>query len=394
MFARRWSTGTLVGAVAFAVLTGFFGGQLWPSFRPSVDTCEKSDPRTAAGNAANAAVHPTADFSGNFPATEDFESACQELLTRTATPALNDQLSAVMEKLAGQNPLRAIALARTATNLRLRSQLLDAAFCGWGKADPNAAADWILAQPAETLDANTAIASVLKGAVQNSANAIQLTERLNQQNPESAREHGDALIYALTQNGNFQDAADFAARESGPLRTEWLAAAYTSWANYQPQTAALNALRLEDADARTDALNAVISGWGQVDPPGLAEFAMNHLPGGDQKDHALSDALIFWAGNDPVAAAAWINGFQPTPELDQGEAAIATRPDVMQQPALAVNWAKTITDPNLRSRTLAAIVETWSLTSPVEAFDFVKTSIDLTPDDRDGLLSKFSPPAN
>jgi hypothetical protein len=314
---------------------------------------------------------------------ENADSRCRELLAQLPTPERDDELIAVLEKLARRNPLRAIELARAETNSRLRARLLDAVFRGWGKMAAGAAADWILAQPENSIDHDTAIASVFKGAVENPAAAVLLAQQLGQKNPGQAREYGDALIYAFAQNGNFSQAADFAASNSDPqLRTEWLSAAYGSWVNYQPQNAAASAMLLGDSAARSDALNAVIAGWGQVDPKGLADFAENNLPAGDQKTHALSQALVFWAAESPVDVANWINQFGPGPEFDSGEAAIATQPDVMKQPLSAINWAETISDPNFRSRTVAAIVETWMLSDPSGALNFVQSSNDLTTEER------------
>jgi hypothetical protein len=251
-----------------------------------------------------------------------------------------------------------------------------------------------LAQPETSLDHNAAISAVLKGAIQNPATAEQLTQWLDRQNPQQSREYGDALIYALGQNGNYQRAADFAVAADGNVRVELLSAAYGNWANYQPQNAAASALEIPDAEARQSALDAVMAGWGQIDPNGLADFAMNHLSAGDQKTHALSDALVCWAGNNVVDAANWINQFGPAPEFDQGEAAIATQPEVMKQPEVALQWAQAIADANLRSRTISAVVETWALSNPSAASAFVQTTTDLLPEDRANVFSTFSPQPN
>ncbi|HEU6449755.1 MAG TPA: hypothetical protein VFV23_15100 [Verrucomicrobiae bacterium] len=324
-------------------------------------------------------------------ASKNPDSRCLELFAQLPAPERDAELISAIEKLAGTNPLRAVELARAEKNLRLRDQLLNAAFRGWGKMDAHAAANWILSQTPDAFDRNAAIASVFSGAVNDPDAAVQLAQRLVQQYPDNARDCGDALIYALAQKGNFESAADFAADGDNPqLRTEWLAAAYGSWANYQPQTAAASASGIADETARADALNAVISTWGPIDPEGLADFAENNLPAGDQKTRALSQALIFWASSNPLAAANWINHLGPSSDFDSGEAAIATQQQVMQQPSVAINWAESIRDPDLRSHTVAAVVETWLLSDSADAINFVRTSTDLSPSDREELLARFS----
>ena len=270
--------------------------------------------------------------------------------------------------------------------------MLEAAFTGWGKMDAARAADWILAQPKGSFDSNDAIGAVLIGAAQQDPEAaIALTRHLDEVNPEQARDYGDALVYALGQNGGFQLAADFAAAGSGDLRTEWLAAAYGNWANYQPQIAAAYAMEISDPDGRAEAIDAVIPNWAQIDPKNLADFAMNNLPAGDQKNRALTDALVYWAGNDTAAAAAWLNQAGSGPEFDTGMAAVATQQDVMKQPDVALSWAQDITDPGLRSRTITAILQTWALSDRSAVMNYIRNTEDLQPDDRTSLLANLTP---
>jgi hypothetical protein len=395
MSAHRWSTFTVLCLLFLAAMLGFCGGKYYFSVEVSPASLAGKTVLTHDSPAAPK-PKPEAPSDALAPEPESPDALCRRLITQAATPARNDALLAAIEKMAEKDPLGAIGMARNETNRQLRQQLLAAAFRGWGRTDAPAAADWILAQPSNSLDANTDIAAVLQGAAQNPDVAVQLTQQLSQKNPDQAREYGDALIYALGQNGNFQRAADFAATGSDGLRTEWLAAAYGNWANYQPQNAAASAMQISDADEQHDALDAVIADWGQVDPKGLADFAENDLPAGDQKTHALSQALVFWAASNPVDAANWINQFSqsPSPAFDQGAAAIATQPGVMQQPQLAISWAANISDVNLRSRTMAAIVETWLLSDPSAAQNFVQNSDDLTPEDRTALDAKLNLPQN
>jgi len=391
---QRWSTLTVVCFSILAAVLGFYGGKF--STGGQVKTASTNDSKSGDPSIIMAQNTPveTDDPNSKPQQVGSLEDIFHRLLAMPATPARDDELIAALEKLAEQNPMRAIELAQSEMNQRRRRQLLAAAFLGWGKTDAKAAAAWILAQPEDGLNHNAAIAAVLKGAVQNPDAAIQLTQWLDQQNPEQSREYGDALIYALGQNGNYQRAADFAAAAGGNVRTELLSAAYGNWANYQPQNAAASAMGISDADARQSALDAVIAGWGQIDPKGLADFTMSNLSDGSQKTHALSDALVLLAGDNVADAANWISQFSPAPEFDQGEAAIATQQDVMKQPDVALGWAQVITDPNLRSRTLVAIIETWSLSDPSAALNFSRTSTDLLPEDRANVFSNLSPQSN
>jgi hypothetical protein len=397
MFAKRWSTFAVLCFCAMALLLGYCGGKNFSANLSSHSTSADSGQSQIVSAVRTVPNDRPGDDAPTPPATalapENTADLCRRLMAQPATPARNDALLAALEELAQQHPAAAIALARSEINQRLRQQLLEAAFRGWGKTDGRAAADWILAQPEDDFDHNAAIAAMLKGVVENPDAAIQLTQQLCQKNPAQAREYGDAVIYALGRNGDFQAAADLAASATGH-RDEWLAAAYGNWANYQPQTAAASALQIFDDDARRAAVDAVIPAWGQTDPQSLANFAIKNLSDGDQKTRALTDALVNWASVHPVETANWINSQNPAPYLDSGEAAIATHPDVMRQPNVALNWAENIDDANLRSRTIVAIVQTWVVSNPSAAMNFIQTSPDLLPDDRKQLLAAINTASN
>lgn len=378
-------------AVAAAAAVGFFAGK---QFHSTARIAENGTGLPAVK------VELPAPHTGNGlernkdKAAESCEGRCFELLAQPSTPFRNHELIVAIEKLASRDPLRAIELARSEANPQFRRQLLESAFCGWGRVDADAAAEWIFSQPKNSIDVTAAVAATLKGAAENPDAAVSVARRLIQRDPDDARGFGDALIYALGENGNFQRAADFAASGSDNSRAEWLASAYGNWANYQPQAAAQSAMQLENADMRCAAIDAVIPAWAQTDPKDLAEFARNYLPEGDQKTRALSDALISWAASNTADAANWINSIGPVPELDQGEAAIATQQNVMKQPDVALQWAEVISDLNLRSRTITAIVETWALSDRAAAMSFLETSTDVLPEDRANLLSLMNPPAD
>jgi|GEM_PF-1775513 hypothetical protein len=397
MFKSRWSTFTVLCVATLVATLAFQAGERLQ--RRQITT--GGDGEIPAATAALPAQTPVAKKAGVLQSTdgstsssESIEDVVRRLLAQPPTPARNEALLAALEKLARQNPLEAIAFARAEANPNLSREMLNVAFTGWGATDPSRAANWILAQPEGSLDSNAAISAVLRGAVQtNPETAVQLTQHLNQANPSQAREYGDALIYALGQNGGFQRAADFAATGSGEQRAEWLAAAFGNWSNYQPEDAAAFAMGLGDADTRAAAIDAVIPNWAQINPKNLADFAMNNLSDGDQKNRALANALVYWAGNDVVATAQWIGQYKPAPEFDQGEAAIATQQDVMKQPDVALTWAQDISDANLRSRTIVAILQTWALSDRSAAMNYIQNTQDLQPDDRSSLLATLNPPS-
>jgi hypothetical protein len=168
-------------------------------------------------------------------------------------------------------------------------------------------------------------------------------------------------------------------------------AAYSRWAEFQPQSAVANAMQLQDPTLQQMALDAIIVGWSPTDPRGMAEFALKNLPP-EQQNVALSRALSFWADSDPEAAAAWINQKNLGAPSDPGVAEIAMSPELAQTPDLAASWARTITDPILRSRTLVTVLQSWAKLNPAAAKQYLETSSDVRGDDLSNLLAEMNTP--
>ncbi len=306
-------------------------------------------------------------------------------MAQPRTRLRDNQILAAIEDLATRDAPRALALALAEVDLRLRLDLLRATLRGWAKSDPDAAGDWALSHPA-IIDKSDAATAVLTGLIQDPDAAIRLFSHLSETDPGHAREFGNSLIAALSNNGDFSRAAEFAAQGSAQYRTDWLAAAFGSWSQYQPQAAAAEAMKLPDPDSRQLAVHAAFTGWAQGDPEGLAEYAIS-LPDGPDKSFALTESLPSWAANDPAAAAEWINQIPSSPELDQGIATVARSFDA--KPEVAVTWAESIADTQLRSSTLANIVRRWIELDPVAARQYAETSTNIVGEDRSDLLNGF-----
>ena len=306
-------------------------------------------------------------------------------MTQPRTRLRDNQILAAIEDLATRDAKRALALALAEANLRLRLDMLRAALRGWVKSDPDAAGDWALSHPS-IIDKSDAATAVLTGVIQDPDAAIRLFSHLSETDPGSTREFGNSLIAALSNNGDFSRAAEFAAQGAAPYRADWLTAAFSSWSEYQPQTAAAEAMKLPDPDLRQSAFQAALTGWAQGDPKGLVEYAIS-LPEGQAKTFALTESLPSWAVNEPAAAAEWINQIPSSPELDQGIATVALSLD--NKPEVAVTWAESIANPQLRSTTLATLVRQWNESDPAAARQYAETSTNLIGEDRSGLLTGF-----
>jgi hypothetical protein len=301
----------------------------------------------------------------------EWEACWKELMAKPCTRERDDQVIAAIEDLASRDALRAIALAQNESRSRMSQNMLRAALRGWALVNPEAAADWALTQT--KLDKVDALASALQGTMKDPNAATLLYSRLLQKAPDLSAPLGTSLVTLLANRGEFTRAADFAATGAPENRLDWLNTAYSIWADYQPESALAAANSLSNAAMKDQALAAVFSMWSVNSPEAVVEYAAT-LPAGHHRELAFTDALRNWAVNDPATAAEWINNAEPSPELDAGIACIATSSQVRQTPRVAVTWAESISEPTLRSSTLAEIVHHWAATDLVAARTYVNSS--------------------
>jgi hypothetical protein len=313
------------------------------------------------------------------------DSLWRELISQPGTVARNQQLAALLESLAATDPLRALSLAQQENNLKLREALVHASLRGWGSTAPGDAVDWALAHSDDDAR-DSAIAAVFSGAAARPESALQAAKKICADNPGEATGYGNSAIDALCDVGNFSTALELIASSAdGVQKSIWTAEAYSRWAALQPDQAAQAATELTDPTARTEALHGVIGGWAQTDPAALTHFLAEQPAGGD-RGSMLGQALQSWVRQDPKAAAAWIDDREASPDYDEGVAAVASVNFV--KPSQALTWAETISDPRLRSETVAEVLHGWALEDLTAAKRYFATTKDLLPEDR-GRISEI-----
>jgi hypothetical protein len=218
-----------------------------------------------------------------------------------------------LAKISATEPLRPLAAALAETDPARRDESLEASLREWASVDPDAAADW--AQSQNVLERGRALATVFRGASRQPAAAVQLAQRLTAQDPAEARSYGNALIFALSQRGDFKLGADFAAEAAEDSRTDLLTLAYQQWAQHSPHDALTAARELADSAAQTAAWQSAVSGWAMTNPQQLALVAIK-LPRGEERAFALTAGVRSWIERDPASAAAWIREQRFTPEME------------------------------------------------------------------------------
>jgi hypothetical protein len=387
--------GVVLVCLGFCFALGFFAGK--KSARPIQIIQTSAAPVTVVTNIVTVVQKSSAgETNSSLPAAGTWsEPEWQRLLGQAATPDRNVKLADLLEKLAAVDPVRAMALAQGQTNLILRNELTLSALHGWARKSPMDAANWTMSL-ADSGDRDAALSSVFAGAIAADPDAaVAAGQKLMQQYPGDAISCGSRLIDALCDSGNFSVAAGLAVNGSSDQRNSWLGEAFSKWASFQPDAAAQAVQAITDPQLRNEALQGIVGGWAEADPAGLAQY-LGQLPSGNERAQMLGQALKSWVQTDPAAAATWMNDNSNLgPDLDQGAAQVATMESVPTD--IAVGMAESISDPRLRSATLASVLRDWAYNNLPAAENYLQTTTDLTSADRQQVsevitdLARISP---
>ncbi|HEU5080600.1 MAG TPA: hypothetical protein VFT72_15415 [Opitutaceae bacterium] len=313
----------------------------------------------------------------------------QQWLVQLDTPGHEMALATEFESLVRANPRGALAFAEQQREPR-RSSLVQTILLLWSAIDPSAAAAEVRTLPDSERAA--AVAAVLSGAADRPDEAVKLAVEFCRDDPALASQHGYALIAALGRNGEFRRAIQFALENGNAGADEdhskWLKQAFAQWAAQNPTMALAAGQDLPQPGDRFEALEAISANRLRTDPRGLAE-TLRRLPPGADRSLVLAQSLRAWARQDPKNAAEWIDRLEPSVELDAGSAAIAEATQGQLQnrrPEVALSWGESIVAPDLRSRTIAAVVLKWAATDREAALAYAETSNDLLDENRAALL--------
>lgn len=359
-------------------------------------------------NATQTATTPSptanATFGGSFasaplPAGETSEAAVilteakktwASLQQQPAAPSTEESQCAQLKIMGAIDPQQALELAASAATPRQRELFRNAVLQSWATRDPQAAAVWTLAN-VRSEERRAAAEAIAAGAIARPDEAIRTFQYLITADSTLASDHGNALVYAFARAGNFDTASAFAATGPTEFRAAWLSTVYHQWATYQPQTALAALDKISDPVARNEARSGLYAGWSSTDPASLVAHAQT-LPIGEARLDALKTGLEQWVHINPVAASAWMEKFDPAPDLDAGAAAIAIAPAlVAKKPDVAVSWAESITDPELRANTLLDLIQLWAQHDPNAARRYAVNTPSINAERRALILSSLEP---
>lgn len=381
MFVRRWSTFSLVlASLGLGVIAYWWGRHAGSRAIREAPPAKMAESPSARDEKI---VTPHPDIP-DLSSDRGFGAQWADWQNQPRTPATERNAEQALQDLAHHDPVRAMALALNESNPMLRERLRNAVLKGWAAVAPDKAADWTLVLPAA--DRRSALVAVFSGAVERPSEAARLGKKLCAQIPEEAGDYGQLLISALTESGAYETAAHFAQESTSEHGPAWLNAAYYQWAMHQPESALKAFGGISDRAARSHAFLGLTAGWAEANPAAVANYAVN-LPAGADRAAALGQMLSQWATRDPLTASEWmLKNLNPSPDLDEGVAAVASLPSlVSQRPEIAIGWAESIADPALRASTLTTVARLWAERDPDGARRYLQSTGSLSAEEKEAL---------
>ena len=128
--------------------------------------------------------------------------------------------------------------------------------------------------------------------------------------------------------------------------------------------------QLQSVDARRTANSAIAQSWAQDDPEAATRWAAN-LPQ-DERGNAVGGAARFWAKEDPKGAGDFLNSLGG-PMRDEAVGFFSATL-AYEDSALALNWAATISNPQMRQSAEEQIANEWLKQNPAAAKDWIQNS--------------------
>lgn len=252
--------------------------------------------------------------------------------------------------------------------------------------DPNGSGPQLRTPPAESIPGSPRPSPVLRGLINEAMGALTGDDRLAAIAPLLAEwlAASPAEASAWTQA---LPAGDFRSDATSELLLAWTrlnpdeAAAWLptsnllnpesasvfagAWAASNPAKAASWAAALPSPD-RAPAITSATDSWARSNPAAAAAWLSSLSPANDPSLVAAAGTVVHhWTESNPGAVSRWLNNLSDGPAKESAIAlfSLAAAP---LAPTDALLWATSLSDPSLRSSTVADVCERWYDAAPDE----------------------------
>jgi hypothetical protein len=216
----------------------------------------------------------------------------------------------------------------------------------------------------------------------------------------------EGLADSMAAQGRFTDAvALFNQLPADKLQNDGLSKLMDTWAQVAPQNAASYISTVQDAGLANDLGQSLTDVWAATDPAAAAKWAVqmdmqtaaagttlnnggNNQGNGNNNsvDTLLSNAIDVWSKYDLNAAGQYLNQLPASTTKDSAIVSFVSRA-AQDDPASAMNWAVTITDPSAQQKALAQVAKQWIKQDPAALNQFLTTTTTLTNQQKQAMAS-------
>lgn len=231
----------------------------------------------------------------------------------------------------------------------------------WLAASPADASAWTQALPAGDFRSDATSELLLAWTRLNPDEAAAWLPASNLLNPESA-----SVFAGSWATSNPAKAAAWAASlPNPPDRIAAHSAIATAWATSDPTGAATWAAALPSPD-RAPAITSATDSWARSNPAAAAAWLASVSPANDPSLVAAAGSIVHhWTESNPGAVSRWLNNLSDGP-AKEGAIALFSLAAAPLAPNDALLWATSLSDPALRSSTVADVCERWYDAAPEE----------------------------
>jgi hypothetical protein len=316
----------------------------------------------------------------------------EELQKLPAGAKRNAMLAALSNQWAKTDPKGFLDAAKTMTNPITKAASTATALTSMAAKDPQAALAWLKANPGATDAQNTQeYNAIIAGyAANDPAAAFNMVNTMpdgaNANSPESRAKLSalQALISGVGAQGNYGDAAAIVAQlQPGQMQNQAYSSLVQQWAASSPaDAAAWVAASNSTAGQMRNYDSMIASDWAASDPAAAAAWAAqtdaaqqtaNGGGRGGRGNSLLATAVGTWVQEGDVdSAGAYLNSLPASNDKDQAVMAFVTSASV-DDPAGAMQWAATITNPQLQLRAEEQDAVPYSQSDPAGWVNYLAT---------------------
>ncbi len=327
---------------------------------------------------------------------EALKSRVARLAPQITSNARFDEFMIALRAWAALEPEAALAFARERLNAYRSGSAVYTLLADWARRDPAGAWKWAGETfNEEGIHLDPVLAEIGKADPET---AIRYAAELAAKHPQQAAGAYASALRGILHQGNHEaalllmDQAKLPPMPDGADGKLALADTIASlWGSYEPEKAAAWALTLPaESIARDRCLVNLGQNWAENDPEAAADFALTQAPGAE-RNNLLTQVLTYWLDLEPDKVATWMNAYLDDPALDNAKVVLARRPETAGgNPSVALAWAHSITDPDVREYSVNAVVAEWAKRDLWSAMDYLYNSPELPSEMRDKLIHSLT----